>query len=256
MRASVLAIIAVVAIVAVQSVQADDAVHWRYVGYAYDRESGALIYTETHHERLNAGNLEQLDTEYRNASGDLIAARVADFRTDALRPQFSLRDGAGAVLEAARRDTRDVRVMYREDDAGLRTARLSGNDVDVVDAGFLRLIEQRWDELLAGEAVRFEFLVPSRLEAISMRVRLRDRDAVLGVPAVTFLLELANPLLRWLTDPIEVSLHAERRELLRYVGVSNMRRPGQSNYEVRIEYPPQERQALRTPLRKGLAGSL
>jgi hypothetical protein len=255
MRAVVFVLMAMLSGWACAPLHAADTVHWRYVGYAYDRESGALVYTETHHERISAGVFERLNTEYRDAAGALIAAREADFRDDALRPQFTLRDGAGAVLEAARRGARDVRVMYRDDASDLQTARLDGATVDVIDAGFLRLIEQRWEALSTGAVVRFEFLVPSRLDAVSMRVRLRDREPVLGEPALTFVLELTNPVLRWLTDPIEISLHAERRELLRYVGVSNMRRAGEGNHVVRIEYPPGQRQAETTAAPAPGAGS-
>jgi hypothetical protein len=214
----------------------------RYIGFAHDLDSGRLIYSEIHEETSRDGRPQRLRTEYRSADGALIARRDVRFGIDPLLPDFEMRDENGELLEGLRRQDDRLSVLHRRDGQRLREATLAIDAADVADAGFTQLILARWDTLVSGAIERFDFVVPSRLGTVPMRLRKVARGEVLGEPAVTFNLELANPLLRWLVDPIQVTFHAERRELLRYVGISNMRKAPGENFRVRIDFPPAQRQ--------------
>jgi hypothetical protein len=215
----------------------------RYVGLAHDLDSGRLVYAEVHEEFRNGDGSGRLLTEYIDPEGRLIARREVRFGPDPLLPAFEVLDADGALLEGVRREGDRLAVLYLREGQGLREAELPLAAADVADAGFTRLVQKHWDTLLAGESVRFRFLVPSRLGTVNMRVRVLERSEILGEPAVSFRLELSNALLRWLVDAIDVSFHAENRELLRYVGISNIREAPGQNFRVRIDFPPETRQA-------------
>jgi hypothetical protein len=214
----------------------------RYVGYAYAEDSGELVYIERHSQTAGTRSPSRLDTRYTTPEGRLIASRAVRF-VDPLRPSFELTLADGRPLEGLDHRIDGLRV-YRRDpaDNALDSTTLRSDQVDVADAGFVRFIQIQWEALVAGNPLEFDFLVPSRLDAVPMRLRLHERVSVLDEPAMTFRLAPANPVLRWFVDPIDISFHAERRELLRYRGLSNIPRDDQGNHVVRIDFPPGERQ--------------
>jgi hypothetical protein len=210
----------------------------QFEGRAHDLETGAWIYTERHIERFDGDQPSELITRYERPDGELIAERRIDFTPlGSTRPAFELRSLADGLLEGARHENGILRV-YRRDRDGmpLREAQLAMDEVDVIDAGFTHFIRQNWDPLSAGARVEFDFLVPSRLSGVPMQLRRIPAPADLSEPALSFRLELRNPVLRLFVDPIEVSFRASDRSLLRYVGISNLPAGSGDNASVRIEF--------------------
>ena len=227
--------------------QASADVDGNYVGYAYDIETGELIYEE-HHTQTAEGQTVMLKTDYRSAEGERFAYRTVEFPAPlSTRPVFELTDERIPYIEGVRRDGGDL-LVYKTEDGETERERLPATPSDdrplVIDAGFDRLVQRQWDRLHDGEFVRFDFLNCDRLSTIPLRLSLDgQRDTEHG-PVSDLIMEPNNWFIRVLVDPIQISYRAEDRSLLEYKGISNIRRPGGSNYVVRIYFPPDERTAL------------
>jgi hypothetical protein len=106
----------------------------------------------------------------------------------------------------------------------------------VADAGFDSFVRERWAQLLEGDKLRFDFLVPSRLDFLSLKVQRLRADTEDGVPAQVFRLSLSG-VLGWFLDGIDVWYADDDRSLLRFDGLSNVRDERGENYTARIRFP-------------------
>ncbi|MEM9531516.1 MAG: hypothetical protein AAGA23_11400 [Pseudomonadota bacterium] len=207
-------------------------------GYAEDAGSGELIYIEEHERVIDNGQTVTHTIRYRDPQGDIFAQKQLEFSDDYQRPFFSMVD-----------ERRDYREGLRSTDAGLevfsyrrgdnRSAVLKQTEF-VADAGFDRVVENRWDELVDGKTLKFDFLVPARSGTVKFRLKKTGMATYEGKSAVELTLAPANALVRWLVDPIVVLYDAEEKALLKYRGISNLRGPNYKNYNVVIHFPPEE----------------
>lgn len=206
------------------------------VGHAYDRMTGELRYTESHTETLRDGRVVTDEVAYRDPKGEVFATKKVDFAHTPLRPDFRFENSRTGHLEAfdGEGDAGEV-AFRRRHDAELERATQAGLAHAVVDAGFDRLIETRWEDLARGHAIRMDFLIPSELGTFAFRVR---RDDAPGAGPGDILLEMDSFLLRMLAPTIRASYDPATRRLQRYVGTSNVRDADGRNLDVRIEFGP------------------
>lgn len=211
------------------------------VGHAWSLETGELVYREIHNPRTANGRLQGDRVEYRGPEGDLLATKTVDYRPNPVCPAFRLEDRRTGYVEGLEwgDDGRPV-VFTREDaEAPVERARLEAAEDLVADAGFDVMVYRQLDRLQQGAEPVFPFAVPNRLRTLDFRLRRLGARQVLGQEATRIRMELDNPILRWLVDPIDVTYNAETGALLRYEGISNLPRPdGDGNYRVRIDFPP------------------
>ena len=216
----------------------------RYVGYAYDLESGALVYTEEHQEVPMDGAAVRLETAYRDATGETFATREVRFDGGAPDPQpdFELTDTRMNYREGVNEDGDALLVYKVEGEQGRKEKRIeAGRRPLVVDAGFDRFLLREWEKLEAGDFARFDFVNCARLSLIALRLsKLGTRMTEHG-EVTDFEMEPNNWLIRLLVDPIVITYRNEDRTLLEYKGLSNVKRPDGGNYVVRIHFPPDER---------------
>lgn len=207
-------------------------------GVAYERGSERVLYTEVHRERVEGSRVVEDRVTYRGPDGEVFAFKSVDFRVSELAPGFVLEDRRTGYLEAleGRPPARIVRVR-EAGERGARQARIGGDGGLVADAGFDRFIENHWRALLAGEVLRRRFLVPSRLEAID--VRIRHTGSAAG--GETFALEIDSALLRLVAPSVRVRYDSRSRQLVHYEGPSNIRGADGANLDVRIEFAPSRR---------------
>lgn len=213
-----------------------------YEGVAYDQDSGRELYREQHEVRRDESDVEILRTTYVNTLGVAFATRTARFERSSLAPDFEFHDTRVGYMEGAQWQGDSAVVFKRV--GGQRDEAIVdlGKRPFVIDAGFDRLIDERWGALHSGETIRFDFLNPDRLESIPFRVRLVETRQTDSGEVSDFEMSLSNPMLRWLVDTIIVSYRHEDRSLYQYRGVSNIKNPdGEGNFMVRIEYPERPR---------------
>ncbi len=208
-------------------------------GFAYDRRSGELLYTEQHRMAFTEQTLQSHRVRYLDPDGEVFVEKTLDYSRHPYAPDFDLhdlRDGyreGGAVTDEGYR-------LYRQDREGApqRDARVRLGPELVVDAGFDRYVKAHLPELLEQERGQFRMAVPGHLTSLRFRIRLLDREPLFGLPAVSFRVEPAS-LLRLFTDHIDITYDSSTGRLLRYVGISNIRDSQGDRHDVRIDFPPE-----------------
>lgn len=210
------------------------------VGHAYSLETGELVYREIHEPRTVDGRLRSDRVEYRGPDGELLATKDVDYSPDPVCPAFRLEDRRTGYVEGLEWTDGAPELFTRESaGASMERVRVEATKDLVADAGFDVMVFRELERLQEGAEPVFPFAVPSRLRTLDFRLRSLGTRQVLGQQATVIRMELANPLLRWLVDQIDVSYNADTGALLRYEGISNLPHPdGDGNYRVRIDFPP------------------
>lgn len=216
-----------------------------FTGYARDIETRRLLYIESHFVRGAGAEGEQRVVLYRCANGSEVFARK-ELEYGAVReePRFVLVDGRSGYTEGLRRTARGLEVFQQPGaNAPLRSARVPQNVAIVSDAGFDEFVRRHWADLEAGRTVRFPFLVPSRLDFLTFKVRKHHEVTIEGAAASVIRLNLSG-VLGWFLPYIEVSYRKSDRVLMRYKGLTNIRDAGGDNLVAQIDFPARERQAV------------
>jgi hypothetical protein len=215
------------------------------VGEAYDNDGGTLLYREYHMAPSDRGMPTRV--EYRTEDGEVFAEKNLDYSRSRTAPAIDFRD-----------HRRDLRIVTRyPDDSGSRLEMVyypSGDeeperdtfDTDslIVDAGFDAFIRQHWVQLLDGERLVAEFLVPSRNDTVRVGFTEVDRGRCETDIEDVHCLEV-NPagtlrLLSWFVDPIRVAYRPQPRLLMFYHGRSNIPEASGDDRQVRIHYEHEE----------------
>lgn len=233
-------IVTTIAMVASATAVADIA----FTGYARSRDDGRPLYVESHHVR-DAGKVgETRVVLYRcSAGGPAFARKELTYGASREQPEFKFIDARSGHVEGLRRTPAGPRVFVKEDARSpQREAAVPAGAAIVSDAGFDEFVRQHWDELEAGKTVRFPFLIPSRLDSLTFKVRKHHDATVEGAAASVIRLNLSG-VFGWFLPYIEVSYRRSDRVLLRYEGLTNIRDAGGDNMVAVIRFPPAERRA-------------
>jgi hypothetical protein len=216
-----------------------------FTGYARDVETRQLLYVESHFVR-NAGQKgETRVVLYRCANGkETFARKSLTYGEVREEPEFSFVDGRSGYTEGLRRTANGPLVFQREADrAPVREAKVPAKVVIVSDAGFDEFVRIHWAELEAGKTVRFPFLIPSRLDFLTFKVKKNREEPVEGATSAVIRLNLSG-VIGWFLPYIEVSYRKSDKVLLRYKGLTNIRNAAGENLVALIEFPQKERRAL------------
>lgn len=216
-----------------------------FTGYARDIETRRLLYVELHFVRGAGAIGEQRVVLYRCANGTEVFARK-ELQYGAVReePTFIMVDGRSGYTEGLRRTAQGLEVFQRPaGTAPMRSARVPQNVAIVADAGFDEFVRRHWDELEAGRTLRFPFLVPSRLDFLTFKVRKHHEETIEGAAASVIRLNLSG-VLGWFLPYIEVSYRKSDRVLMRYKGLTNIRDSKGDNIVAQIDFPARERQTV------------
>lgn len=240
MRTTESALFLLVVMVAASAAAAGEVIVKTKKGYAQDLDSGELIYIEEHEQRVEDGRTLSQVIRYRDPEGNVFAVKELDFTASSRHPVFKLHDQRRNYIEGLEK-VGDEYFVYSVKQGEEERDEVERSDVLVADAGFDRIVEEDWDQLMTGEALKFRFLVPSRLKSYMFRLRKVDEVEYLGEPGVVFAFEPNSAFLRWLADPIEVIYDKKDKALLKYEGLSNLRDAALDNYDVLIKFPPEER---------------
>jgi hypothetical protein len=216
-----------------------------FTGYARDVETRRLLYVESHFVR-GAGTVgEQRVVLYRCANGaEAFARKELEYGAAREEPRFTLVDGRSGYTEGLRRTAQGLEVFQRPSiNAPLRSARVPAKVAIVSDAGFDEFVRRHWAELEDGRTVRFPFLVPSRLDFLTFKVRKHHEETIEGATASVIRLNLSG-VLGWFLPYIEVSYRKSDRVLMRYKGLTNILDAEGDNFIAQIDFPARERQAV------------
>lgn len=208
-------------------------------GEARAPDDGTLLYTEQHLLRHDGDTLRERLVLYRCPDGRPFAQKAVSYGELPQAPQFELRDQRFGYVEGYR----DGEAFVRRSAEADRQRDAVKADALVVDAGFDEFVRANWDALQAGDTLPLDFLVPSRLDAYRFKLRRLRSEAVFGAPATVFRLQLSGPL-GWFADAIDATYRDSDRRLLRFEGLSNIRRTPDDNLVARIEFAPDRERAV------------
>jgi hypothetical protein len=239
LRVSGVAIVAVAAIATATGARAADQ---SFTSYARDLRSGKLLYVESHYVH-NAQQADELRIVlYRcSPNGAAFARKELSYGAAREEPQFSYTEARSGYLEGLRRTTVGLQVFQRANArAPQRQAAVPSNIVIVSDAGFDEFVRKHWSDLEAGTAVKFPFLVPSRLDYLTFKISKHGEGVIEGSAVSVIRLNLSG-ILGWFLPYIEVSYRKSDRLLMRYKGLTNVRDTDGDNYTAQIDFPSRER---------------
>ena len=216
----------------------------QFAGFARDR-AGKPLYVEAHYVR-NAGVVgENRIVMYRcSPGGPAFARKELTYGKLREEPEFIFTDARSGYVEGLRQTPQGPRVFQQENARSpRREAPVPANVAIVADAGFDEFVRQHWDELEAGKTLRFPFLIPSRLDYLSFKVKKHSETKLEGATASVIRLNLSG-VLGWFLPYIEVSYRKSDRALMRYDGLSNIRDDAGRNHIAVIEFPARERRTV------------
>ena len=215
-------------------------------GKATDPNSGQLLYTETHQQNYQDGNLTLHTVSYKNPDGNEIAIKTITYPAAPSTPVFEINDRRSGLQEGARFLSDGSYQLYARKSADSKIAAdtIKLRDNTVVDAGFDRYVAANFDTLLAGESVPIRFALPSRQADYKFKVGKAERTTVFGRNAVQVTIRPASMLLGWLVDKIVLTYDIESRRLLRYEGVTNIQDDSGEPYKAQITYAPADNPGL------------
>lgn len=215
-----------------------------YSGEARALEGDALLYSEHHLLRQERGAPQERFVLYRCPSGEAFARKHVRYGEPPYAPQFENQDARFGYLEGFSRGKIAGEVYFRRSSREDREQdAIALGESLVVDAGFDEFVRAKWALLQAGKSVALRFLVPSRLSAYGFKLRKTGEAQLYGETVSNYQLALSG-LLGWFTDAIDVSYRNSDRRLMRFAGLSNIRKTPEENLLVRISFPPARQQAL------------
>jgi len=197
-------------------------------GYAYDNKSGELVYKELHERWVR----------YADPDGNIFATKTLDFRDNPTHPEFIMRDERNGYLEGlSLSDNSYISYCQEGVNKKLDTGRLKPKGDFVADAGFDYVIEKEWERLIASKTLKFDFLVPSRQGFVKFKLKKIKELSYNNTQAVVFRMSPANGFIRLFAPDIDVVYDLEKRSLLEYRGISNLRNAKMKNYDVKTSSP-------------------
>lgn len=223
----------------------------RFYGYAYDADSGRYLYTEAHHQRLDGDRWLGGTIKYYGPDGALIASKTLDFSADPYIPVFRMEIPGQHYVEAITSVTAKLFTMLRISDGKTSTDEVDRVPGMAADSGFHNALVDHFDQLRAGETLRFRFGVAGMLDTFSFRCRKTGDTTIEGKPAMTLKVE-PDSLLRFLGGPLTIVYELGTKHLVDYRGMSNLHDPATGKaYNVHITYvskPPADAPHALPPL--------
>lgn len=224
-------------------VSADDSL--TRVGYAYDRDTNQLLYTENHHETFKQGVLLRSEVIYKDIDENIIAKKIADFSNSQFMPEFVLENLKTGHKEKTRYIDNKYEVIFSESKAkSLKESLLKFKLNSISDAGFDNFIIAHWNELIAGEKFKREFLVPSMLDFMNFRIY---QKAIVDKDGHTLRLINIEPdsfFVRVIAGTLKLYYDDDKPVLRIFEGVSNMRDNKGDNFNVVIKFRDMKQQIL------------
>ncbi len=208
------------------------------LGEAYSLDGDELLYTEYHYYY---GNDDQHRVIYKRQSGAQIAEKDITYDADTERPKFrQLNTLCGELIDIEKqKNGKELAITYRaEVDSKVKTKAIDVPNNLVVDTGFNFYIENKWDRLVKGERLTFEYLAPSRLGTVEFRAELEDcpADTQSATDKICFSIAPDSWIIRRLIDPIILTYRKDNRQLLRFRGLGNIADEDGDYMKVDIRY--------------------
>jgi hypothetical protein len=223
-----------------------------FVGHAYDIDSNELLYIEEH--TLKTDTLQEVI--YSEPDGIIFGKKSIDYSNtiDKSKPAFTQTNARnGESITIGYTSDSKVRIHYQENgesDTEEKVITLAGNGV--IDAGFDHTVRNHWEELNAGKVLVIDYLVPTRLDTISLEVKktacAESSSHIYQVDTRCFVIQAESWLIGLLMTPLQLRYKTADQSLLTFKGRSNIC-DKDGNYQdvvIRYSYPSSEQEKTTT----------
>ena len=224
----------------------------RFYGYAYDLKGGQYLYTEVHEQHVQGDHWLGGSINYFDPAGKQIGRKTLAFSSDAHIPIYHL-TLSGSGYEEGISAVGDKVEMFKRHAKGDQPERdsVDTNKTMAADSGFHTYIRDHFAQLMSGQTVAFNLVVPGNLDSYKFRIKRIGDTTFEGQPAIRLRIE-PDSLLRFVVDPLELTYEPKERKLLEYRGISNIHDPVSGKaYTARIAYyskPPADAPKSLPPL--------
>lgn len=207
------------------------------IGYAYDKKSNELVYTENHFENYIDGLVHSSRVVYKDPSENIIGTKTVDFSNNEFIPEFNLKNQRNGHKEATRFVQSEYEITFsKKENSPEEQKKLELPEDGISDAGFDNFIIKHWKELSDGQAFKRNFLIPSMMDFIKFRIYQSDIINDEGLSFRVINIEPDNFLIRAFAGTTKLFYDKNKPLLVKFDGVSNMRDDKGNNYKVTIRY--------------------
>lgn len=197
-----------------------------FTGYAYDIESNELLYIEEH--KLKTNTLQEVI--YTEPDGVVFGRKTIDYRNsdDKSKPAFTQSNARnGESITIGYTSDKQVKIHYQENsNSDIEKQVITLADNAVIDAGFDHTVRNHWQELNAGKVLIIDYLVPTRLDTISLEVKKTacDKNTSNQHPngVSCFIIQAESWLIGLLMTPLHLTYNTANQSLLTFKGRSNI----------------------------------
>ena len=223
----------------------------RFYAYAYDLDSGKFLYTETHRQKIAGGKWVSGVISYWLSDGSVLGSKSLDFANDPFVPTYHLDLSKEGYSEDITDNHEKIAMQRHAPGKAVETATVKRDGMMVADSGFHNFLVAHFDELMAGQTLKFRFAAAGELDSFKFRAHRIEDAAFEGKTGVQFLVE-PDSFLRFLAGPLHLLYDPATKRLMEYRGISNVRDPAtHKTYNVRIDFyskPPADGPARLPPL--------
>jgi hypothetical protein len=208
----------------------------RFEGDAYAQGTQRLLYREEHWVYDDNGVRTRL-VLYRCPAGAPFARKLVKSIPATFAPDFDFVDNRNGYREGVRsRDGQREIFVQKNTQSAIKTAPLPLVTGGVIDADFDAYVRSHWSELSEKRDLRVQFLVPSRLAYLDLRLG-GATDGMEQDEAVRHLHMRLDAWFGGIAPSIELTYAATGHRLLRFEGIGNIRDDAGKIQKVRIEFP-------------------
>ncbi len=218
-----------------------------FEGRAIDPETSALLYIETHKVIINDdGNYLSANVTYSDPYGEVFAEKTLDYVKSSLTPDMMFYDKRSEERITVSLNTGDSKnkakdayfhVLIESKHKRKESKVKLDEPLIVVDAGFDRLIESKWQTLKKDNELDFTFLAITRVQLINFEAI----QKAVSEASVFVELHPRNFFINILVEPILLEYDSKTKRLLSFEGLTNIERfkdgkRTEENYIARIKY--------------------
>lgn len=210
-----------------------EALRWK--GVAKDFR-GNRLYEEIHNSELDNSKIKSSSTEYFFQGND----REPDARmtsTYGELPQhssYTLDEIVYGYRDGVRLESNRFIAFEKEKDEEEKTESFPLTPRQVMGQGFHYFVQQELDRILEGEIFEIDLVLPGRLETFDFRLKRNSYDETSGEIDVS--LEVNSWILRLFISRVSLIYDVNSKRLLRYEGISNLRKFKGEKVYVTYEY--------------------
>ncbi|MEM7027832.1 MAG: hypothetical protein AAF410_06375 [Pseudomonadota bacterium] len=179
---------------------------------------------------------------YTDRANNIFAIKDVDYSDDVVMPDFSLENQETGHVESAIKQSDQLQIIFSSKQTEEKEqATIPLPEKAIIDAGFDQFIIKYWDQIIEGEKLVRQMLIPSMKRFIEFRIYQSEKDEVNGIR--TLIVEPNSLLLRFVADPLVLQYDLDQPRLNLFEGVSNMRDAQGKNLLVKIKFDPNFEQA-------------